>query len=81
MNSLSDLSTDILENIVQHLNQFQALKLAPLHSKFQNVVKQKLYSHIFVYGWYDVGGLLDFFWEDPEFIEIRETINNVMTNK
>ena len=83
MNSLSDLPIDILDNIIQHLNQFQALKLAPLHSKFQNVVKRKLYSHIFVYGEYvnEDRCMLDELLADPEVHKIHETINNAMTNK
>lgn len=81
MLSLSDLPTEILEKVVRNLNQFQAIKLAPLHSKFQYVVKQKLYSHIFVYGHPEDEDLLCYLLGQPEVFKIRETINNIVTNK
>ncbi|KAI5959356.1 hypothetical protein KGF57_002132 [Candida theae] len=80
MPSLSDLPADVLDKVVQNLNQFQATKLAPLHSKFQDAVKRKLYNHIFIYGDKDTFSRT-YLMVEPSVIKIRESINNIVTNK
>lgn len=47
--SLSSLPVTVLQNIFNHINQHQALILAPMHSSFYQVTKIKLYRNIYVY--------------------------------
>ncbi|CAD1813279.1 hypothetical protein FOB58_004994 [Candida parapsilosis] len=48
MSCLIDLPFGILEEVFRHINQYQALSLAPLHSKLYFIAKPKLYRNIYV---------------------------------
>ncbi|KAI5955438.1 hypothetical protein CANMA_004618, partial [Candida margitis] len=49
MASLTSLPYEALKEVFNHINQHQALALAPLHSKFYFIAKSKLYRNIYVY--------------------------------
>lgn len=81
---LSSLPFAISQDVFDHINQHQALALAPMHSSFYDIAKLKLYRNIHVYQ--PISFALSLWFGGPDRIpkqkfQYHKDINNIKSNK
>ncbi|KAI5961125.1 hypothetical protein CANMA_003899 [Candida margitis] len=72
-----NLPFQVVQQVFLNINQHQALALAPLHSKFYNATRDKLYQNIYIYGEFLYIPLKG----DAIRFKFHKDINNFRTNK